>query len=719
MSDAARSHPQLIAPGTVLAGQYLIGRVLGRGGFGVTYLGRDLALDRRVAIKEYLPRGVACRDNGSSGVVAELGDEEFFARGLERFRDEGQHLAQLEQHPNVVSVKTYLQTNGTGYLVMHYLEGRTLSEYQKDQGGRLPEDKVVPILMQMLDGLRAVHRAGLLHRDLKPDNLFLTEDGHIKLLDFGAAKRLGGIAAQSTMAPLTLHYASPEQFAYAKGEQITLGVESDVYGVGATAYHLLTGQLPVPADERQAGKSLPSPHDTTHGRVSSALSASVMRAMSLAEAERYPSVEPFLKALSGLAAESPEPGTIPVRCPGCEQDFSVGSPGQIRCPFCTAELDVNPERTQVLSLPSRPGVTPSSWLRHPATLATIAGLLVALGITFGVLFSGGGKKPSPKPGPANKPAHVSGVVAPPLSRTRALPGMPAKVISGMRAAMANAMVGPSVMRAPSESRRPTWRPNPDGVEWVEIVGGSFQMGSNKFVVSKETVRPVHKVHVKTFWMAKTEVTVNQYKRCVGAGACTLPWTYDPSSVFRERCHYGKPGYGQHPVNCVTWNQAQAFSKWVLGRLPTEAEWEYAARSRGKAWKYPWGNAKATCEYAVMDDWQTRGEEKCKNRICEGCGKREPWPVCSKLKGNTQQGLCDMSGNVWEWVADFWHATYVGAPSDGSAWISPAGDQRVTRGGDYQSTASDAIFSLSLRCAVRSKADPANYALEDLGFRPAK
>jgi len=199
-----------------------------------------------------------------------------------------------------------------------------------------------------------------------------------------------------------------------------------------------------------------------------------------------------------------------------------------------------------------------------------------------------------------------------------------------------------------------------GVEWVRIPGGSFNMGSNDGYPNE---KPVHRVTVPTFEMTKTQVTVEQYKACVDAGVCTAPNS-------GGSCNWGQSDRGKHPINCVDWHQAQAYAKWAGGRLPTEAEWEYAARSGGRDWKYPWGNENATCERAVISEGG------------DGCGRDSTWPVCSKPKGNTTQGLCDMAGNVWEWVQDWYHDSYNGAPTDGSAWERPTGSFRVFRGGSW-------------------------------------
>ena len=193
------------------------------------------------------------------------------------------------------------------------------------------------------------------------------------------------------------------------------------------------------------------------------------------------------------------------------------------------------------------------------------------------------------------------------------------------------------------------------VEWVAINGGKFTMGTDSGEKGFEDAKPIHEVAIKTFNMSKTDVTVEQYAECVIKGGCTEPATGD-------YCNWGVAGRQLHPVNCVDWNQAQAYAKFKGARLPSESEWEYAATSGGKNQKYPWGNDEPTSELAVMNANNTM-------------------PVCSKPKGNTAQGLCDMSGNVWQWVQDMYQDSYKGAPADGSAFEG-AGSFRVMRGGSF-------------------------------------
>jgi len=214
-----------------------------------------------------------------------------------------------------------------------------------------------------------------------------------------------------------------------------------------------------------------------------------------------------------------------------------------------------------------------------------------------------------------------------------------------------------------------------GLDWVYLKGDSFLMGSPEGSGFSDE-RPRHEVLVKSFDMLKTEVTVSQYRSCVEDSTCTPP-------DEKMGCTYFIPGTREHPVNCLDWEQAAAFCRWAGGALPAEAQWEFAARSRGLNLVYPWGNSPASCAVAVM-----------RNDAGDGCGTNAPFPVCSREKGKTSQGLCDMAGNVWEWIEDAWHFDYKGAaPSDGSAWVqNPDTPDRVVRGGGYSWDADSFVSS---------------------------
>lgn len=195
-------------------------------------------------------------------------------------------------------------------------------------------------------------------------------------------------------------------------------------------------------------------------------------------------------------------------------------------------------------------------------------------------------------------------------------------------------------------------------EWVALPAGRFLMGVRDPGEAFGDAVPAHVVSLKAFEMSRTDVTVEQYAACVSAGRCAAPAT-------GGNCNWGKPGRQQHPVNCVSWEQAARYAVFAGARLPTEAEWEYAATSGGRDRKYPWGGQDPACGLAVMG----------------GCYTEGTLPVCSRPAGNTAQGLCDMAGNVWQWTQDKYIGSYSGAPADGSAFET-AGQARVTRGGSF-------------------------------------
>ena len=200
--------------------------------------------------------------------------------------------------------------------------------------------------------------------------------------------------------------------------------------------------------------------------------------------------------------------------------------------------------------------------------------------------------------------------------------------------------------------------NAAGIQWVTIPGGTFTMGTDDV---DDDALPQHSVAIKTFQMSKSLVTFGQYLKCVAAGACVPPHSSDGACNVQMGPKRGKGKLSASflrddaPAVCVNWEEAAAFARWAGGRLPTEAEWEYAARGGGKKRRYPWGDQPPTCDRAVSRD---------------GCGIDSTWPVCSKPKGNTEQGLCDMAGNAFEWTQDSYHLSYVGAPADGKAWGNP-------------------------------------------------
>jgi hypothetical protein len=231
-------------------GEYRIQSVLGHGGFGITYLAQDERLGSQVAIKEYFPETFAVRDPAASTIHANASatasDAENYRWGLDAFLQEAQALAKFK-HPNIVRVLRFLEANGTAYLVMEYEAGEPLSVWLRRHGGFLDEPMLLSVFLPVLGGLQAVHDAGLLHLDIKPDNIYLRAGGAPLLIDFGSARQFRRGSEASQRVALSRGYAALEQYPD-RGER---GPWTDLYGVGATLYRCITGKEPADALVRE------------------------------------------------------------------------------------------------------------------------------------------------------------------------------------------------------------------------------------------------------------------------------------------------------------------------------------------------------------------------------------------------------------------------------------------------------------------------------------
>lgn len=196
--------------GSMLNERYIVGRVLGHGGFGITYIGLDTKFDTKVAIKEYLPSDISTRALGESTVSTFSGEKyDAYVYGLGRFIDEAKTLAKYNSHPCIVSINDYFEENNTAYIVMEYLDGISVSEYIKRSGSKISMDETLEIMRPVMDALVAVHKNGMIHRDVSPDNIFITKNKQVKLLDFGAARHAMSEKSKSLSVVLKPGYAPP------------------------------------------------------------------------------------------------------------------------------------------------------------------------------------------------------------------------------------------------------------------------------------------------------------------------------------------------------------------------------------------------------------------------------------------------------------------------------------------------------------------------------
>ncbi len=279
--------------GFCLAGRYIIGRVLGIGGFGITYLAYDTVLSQKVAIKEYLPNEFSTRVPTQAKVTVYTGDkEEQFLAGQKRFVDEAKKLAKFKNQNQIVSIFDCLDENNTSYIVMEYLCGKTVQEVLKKQGKIEPE-KAVSIGLSVLKALETVHQAGILHRDISPDNIFLTEEGKVKLIDFGAARYATTSHSKSLSVIIKQGYAPIEQYR-SRGEQ---GPWTDVYGVAATLYKMITGVTPEDSMERAVKDEL-LPPSKCGIKINKSLENAIMNGLNIPIEGRPKSAQAFYDELS-------------------------------------------------------------------------------------------------------------------------------------------------------------------------------------------------------------------------------------------------------------------------------------------------------------------------------------------------------------------------------------------------------------------------------------
>ena len=337
--------------GYVLNNRYLVGKVAGSGGFGVVYVAWDNNLEIRVAVKEFLPKELAARSHDHVSLTPYTGNpRNDFAFGVEKFLDEAKALAKFQDHSGIVSVHESFRANGTAYMVMQYLDGMTLKEYLKRQPGeKISYAIAVKALVPIMDALREVHKAGFVHRDVSPDNIFITRQQQVKLLDFGSARYAIGEQSKSLTSVLKQGYAPVEQYS-AKGNQ---GPWSDVYAVAATLYRCITGIVPPDAMDRIQEDTLLTPRHVGVDLPFLGESA-LMRGLALKAVNRYESIQQFHQALVGTdevhAVQGVGDEVVQPRRPlamnivhcsecGAKNQLTPGDdPKELRCGKCKKEL---------------------------------------------------------------------------------------------------------------------------------------------------------------------------------------------------------------------------------------------------------------------------------------------------------------------------------------------------------------------------------------------
>ncbi|MCP4353237.1 MAG: protein kinase [Desulfobacterales bacterium] len=284
-----------LKPGTILADQYIVGTVLGHGGFGITYIGFDKNLHRKIAIKEYYPTAFAYRKETESTVNHLKGDnEEFFYHGLKLFINEARNLARFNHNINIVNINYYFEDKNTAYMVMDLLEGGDLSNHISKRGGKLSVEESLHIIFPILDALKELHSNKLYHLDISPQNILFNPNDIPILIDFGAAKQVIGEQSRSMDVIIKPGYSPMEQYT-SSGK---LGPWADIYACGATLYKMITGKTPPPAPDRLYKDDLIQLSDIKSLNIPSGLNDAVLHALAVRHEDRFQNIQEFTDALA-------------------------------------------------------------------------------------------------------------------------------------------------------------------------------------------------------------------------------------------------------------------------------------------------------------------------------------------------------------------------------------------------------------------------------------
>lgn len=622
---------------------YRIKAVLGQGGFGVTYLAEDTNLARDVAIKEYLPIELAVREGDDSVHPLSQDSDEKFAWGRRRFADEARMLAQFK-HPNIVRVIAVFQANNTAYMVMRYEHGIILDEILSKRR-TLPERLLKHTVLHLLNGLESIHDRGFIHRDIKPGNIFIRQDGSPLLIDFGAARVAVGTETRTLTTMVSAGYAPFEQYVSKSDKQ---GPWSDMYGLAATLYRAIAGRSPIDAVDRshailQTGKDGMIPvTQVGAGRYSAEFLAAVNWALQFHPQDRPQSIDEWRQAFEGKIAA---PVEMVVSKP-------VSSEEQATAEDMTKTFARMSERSATareVSVSERIEESPKPISASRVPVFVGAAVVAVAGIVGGLILSGDDTPEPPLP----------------VAATEASGGSVADAQSILDAARASALGGTDVSNAAREcsvdlagSTNPYCRGDGEYMPLlVVLAGGEVEIGPDGDMLAAS---------VAPFALAVNEVTVAEYQAFCNATDNMLPAQPESNPDL--------------PVVNVSWADAAAYSQWLADntgdayRLPTEVEWEYAARA-GDAGARPYANDPVASRRFLV----------------AGKGRVGPVPITDSTIPHNEFRLHHMLGNVAEWVDDAWAERIRPAAVPGVS-TDPALD-RVVRGGSYRQATDELVYAL--------------------------
>ncbi len=668
-------------------GRYHILEQLGEGGMATVYKAYDTRLERDVAVK------IIRTDQFAPAMLDRI---------LKRFEREAKALAKLS-HPNIVKVLDFGDYEGSPYLVMEYLPGGTL----KQRLGRpIPWQEAARLLLPVASALQFAHEQGIVHRDVKPSNILITRSGEPMLSDFGIAKILESeetVSLTGTGVGVgTPEYMSPEQ---GLGKEID--ARADVYSLGIIFYELVTGRKPFTADTPMAvvikhiNDPLPRPTRFVPD-LPAGVERVLLRTLAKQPENRYPDMEAFAQALETLPA-APVQDIEKTIDQAAEEEATrdILEAAATKIPKPAAGQKPRPQRSLLKWLPL-------------IGIAAFLCLFLATGGGYLIWRSINGPLAANPTEPLSSPTKSIPLTVS-LTPSVALTFTPPAIVTLTSSATPTLEMTSTLSETPPPSAGSILLSLADGMEMVYVPAGDFLMGAAAGAqYANPNEMPQHTVYLDAFWMDRTEVTNGMFALFVQAtgyktdaeriGNGTVldfdqagsPWIADMPGVSWRHPHSPSDditGLDVRPVVQVSWNDASAYCQWASRRLPTEAEWEKAARGAdGRL--YPWGNDAPSANLLNF------------NRLVGHLTDVGSYPA-----GASPYGALDMLGNAYEWVFDRYDSSYY-SHSPGTNPQGPgSGSLRIIRGGAWN-------YGLDwTRATSRSKLEP-TYRVETLGFRCA-
>jgi formylglycine-generating enzyme required for sulfatase activity len=686
--------------GTTIDDKYVVEAVVGEGGFATVYRAMHKLWQKPVAIKCFKGLGDA--------------RPEVRERLLKDFIQEGALLTELSARSASIvqarDVGTLTTASGAWvpYMVLEWLEGKTLEDLRQVEPGRWTLARAMQVLEPIAEALDLAHRRNIAHRDVKPANIFVlgepfTEHMAVKLLDFGIAKVVESAADQgftktgAVVTSFTPSYGAPEQFSRSQG---ATGPWTDVYALELILTELVTGTYALDGDDFiQLGMQSSDPNRRPTPRtlgveLGDPIEDVLRKAASVKPAERYASAGAFWNALREAVGQAPMRRTAPTTDPTSRRGEAFAQTMAFDAAGApTSAVTQRGPTTEPLT-----GLAPASAAKKGSPLVwavPVVLVLAGVGAFFGLRGGANG------------------------ANAAAASGASAKGAAGSGASATGAAASASASQAQAT-------PKPAcGPKTAKIDGGKFFMGSDD-PKADDDEKPYHQVSLSPYCIDLEEVTVADYKACSDTGECKraameVEWpdvTDKERKDFTQACTIRDPvALAKHPINCVDWDMARQYCEAHGARLPSEAEWEFAARGPdGRV--YPWGDEAPdetrlnACGAECMA-WGKKVQEPLQAMYKGNDGFALTAPVGSFPKGASRFGLLDVVGNVWEWTSD-WAGDY---PKDAKPMTDPkgaaSGTERVIRGGAW-----NGAFAAWVRPSQRYQFVP-SAKTHAIGFRCAK